>query len=96
MAAKVLFIGAGAVNFGGGKGPWDHSRRLERQDNVRIVAIADTDLPKAKAVLEKKLKGEFAAVYEECAVYKDYREAIEECKPNIAFIGELVGERACS
>ena len=47
---RVLFIGAGAVNFGGAEGPWDHSRRLEGEGGVHIVAIADPDLPKAKQV----------------------------------------------
>lgn len=52
---RVLFIGAGAVNFGGAEGPWDHSRRLEKLGGVEVVAIADPDLKKARAVLQKKL-----------------------------------------
>ena len=36
---RVLFIGAGAVNFGGAEGPWDNSRRLEGEGGVLIVAI---------------------------------------------------------
>ena len=47
---RVLFIGAGAVNFGGAEGPWDHSRRLEGEGGVLIVAIADPDTPKAEQV----------------------------------------------
>ena len=47
---RVLFIGAGAVNFGGAEGPWDNSRRLEGEGGVLIVAIADPDTPKAEQV----------------------------------------------
>ena len=53
---RVLFIGAGAVNFGAAATalaalrPWNHSRRLEKEGGVRVVAIADPDLPKAKQV----------------------------------------------
>lgn len=86
---RVLFIGAGAVNFGGAEGPWDHSMRLERLENVRVVGIADPDRPKAEAVLKKKVDGKYAEVYGECAVYGHYKEAIETCKPDVAFIGEL-------
>ena len=53
---RVLFIGAGAVNFGASavalaaNRPWDHSRRLEGEGGVLIVAIADPDTPKAEQV----------------------------------------------
>ncbi len=77
------------MNFGGAEGPWDHSRRLERLENVRIVGIADPAVSKAEEVLKRKASGPYAKVYEECAVYGDYREAIKACKPDVAFIGEL-------
>ena len=78
------------MNFGGAEGPWDHSRRLERLQGVRIVGIADPDRPKAEAVRAKKVNGDYAEVYGECAVYGDYKEAIKACKPDVAFIGEEV------
>ncbi len=84
---KVLFIGAGAVNFGGAEGPWDHSRRLEQLGGVQVVAIADPDLPKALKVLENKLSGEFAEVYKDCVVLASYLDAIKKTKPDVAFIG---------
>ncbi len=95
-AVRILFIGAGAVNFGGAEGPWDHSRRLEGLQGVRIVGIADPDVLKAKAVLEKKANGKYGEVYGECAVYGDYKEAIKACKPDAAFIGELECKGLCS
>lgn len=90
MAVKgdlnILFIGAGAVNFGGAAGPWDHSRRLEKLGGVKIVAIADPDLPRAKAVLEQKLSENHADMYKDCVVVGDYKEALS-MKPHVAFIG---------
>ena len=82
-----MFIGAGAVNFGGTIGPWDHSRRLEQLGGVQVVAIADPDLPKAHKVLEGKLSGGFAEMYKHCVVMPNYLEAIETAKPQVAFIG---------
>jgi len=41
---RVLFIGAGAVNFGGAEGPWDHACRLEQLEDVYVVAIANRKL----------------------------------------------------
>lgn len=87
-ALRVLFIGAGAVNFGGAEGPWDHSRRLERLGGVRVVAIADPDLPKATRVLEAKLSGAHKHMYEGCQLFASYTEAIATCKVDVAFIGE--------
>jgi len=86
---RVLFIGAGAVNFGGAAGPWDHSSRLEQLEDVCVVAIADPDLPKAKGVLKEKMSGPHAEAYQECTVHADFREALKVCRPDVAFIGEL-------
>lgn len=86
---RVLFIGAGAVNFGGAEGPWDHSRRLEELGGVQVVAIADPDLPKARGVLQLKLTGGAAEMYKGCLVVADYLEAIQTTKPQVAFIGKF-------
>ena len=86
---RVLFVGAGAVNFGGAEGPWDHSRRLEELGGVQVVAIADPDLPKARRVLELKLAGGSAEMYKDCLVVANYLEAIQTAKPQVAFIGKF-------
>ena len=86
---RVLFIGAGAVNFGGAEGPWDHACRLEQLEDVCVVAIANRDRTKALRVLEEKLSGPHAEVYRECTVHADFREALKVCRPDVAFIGEL-------
>ena len=33
---RVGFVGAGAVNFGGPEGPWDHATRLEKIGGVEV------------------------------------------------------------
>ena len=86
-SVRVLFIGAGGVNFGGVIGPWNHSKRLEKLGGVEVVAIADPDLKKARAVLEKKLSGEYAHLYSNCMVEADYKVAIDKSNPQVAFIG---------
>ena len=88
-AVRVLFIGAGAVNFGGAEGPWDHACRLEQLEDVCVVAIANRDRTKALRVLEEKLSGPHAEVYRECTVHADFTEALKVCRPDVAFIGEL-------
>lgn len=87
---RVLFIGSGAVNFGGAEGPWDHSRRLEQLGGVKFVAIADPDLPKAQDVLKRKLGGPRGDIYRDCKVYADYKDALAATKPDVAFIGRAL------
>lgn len=93
---RVLFIGSGAVNFGGAEGPWDHSRRLEALDDVQVVAIADPDLSRAASVLERKLNGSRAAMYADCKLYASYLDALEASNPDVAFIGKKRTNCACA
>ncbi len=86
----MLFIGAGAVNFGGAEGPWDHSKRLEEIGGVEIVGIADPITSKAKEILQTKLSGAHANIYKNCVVVESYLKALEEVKPDVAFIGKLM------
>ena len=60
---RIAFIGAGAVNFGGAEGPWDHATRIEKLHLTRkqfeslqnvdfsVVGIADPDIERAMKVL---------------------------------------------
>lgn len=84
---RVCFVGAGAVNFGGAEGPWNHSKRLEQLGGVDVVAIVDLDTKKAKAVLEQKKDGSHSSLYSNCVVYSDCTTALRECKFDVAFIG---------
>ena len=84
----VCFIGAGAVNFGGAEGPWDHSRRLELLGGVLIVAIVDPYTHKAEAVLQSKLNGSHSALYKGCKIFADCTTALKQCQFDVAFVGE--------
>lgn len=88
---KVLFVGSGAVNFGGAEGPWDHSKRLEQLGGIRVVAIADPLVTKAQDVLARKLGGPHRSMYHDCRVYADYKEALAAENPDMAFIGRDQG-----
>ncbi len=66
---NVAFIGAGAINFGGAEGPWDHASRLEKLGCVRIVAIVDPDLPKAQQVLRTRQTTQAGLLYKDCTVH---------------------------
>lgn len=48
---QIGFVGAGAVNFGGGEGPWDHASQLEKIGGIRVVGIADPDTARAHKAL---------------------------------------------
>ena len=46
MSKKILqvaFIGAGAINFGGAEGPWDHATRLEKLGGVEVRVLVNVD-----------------------------------------------------
>ena len=89
---RVCFVGAGAVNFGSGDGPWDHSRRLEQLGGVTVVAIVDLDTNKAERVLQRKKSSDrsVSSLYTDCVVYPNCTTALRECRFDVAFIGASV------
>ena len=90
-ALKIAYIGAGAVNFGGAEGPWNHSARLEKLGGVHFVAIVDPLVERAKSLLETKLKGPSASMYSECCVLPSYKDVLKmeaRTKPDAVFVGE--------
>ena len=84
---RVGFIGAGAVNFGGAEGPWDHASRLEKIPGLKIVAISDKIPGKAQAALDDRRSKSSASVYAECNVYDDYELMLANEKLDAVFIG---------
>ncbi|XP_065183205.1 uncharacterized protein LOC135814073 [Sycon ciliatum] len=84
---RVGFIGAGAVNFGGTLGPWDHASRLEKIEQVRFVAICDAIAGKAEEVLAGRKNGANAGKYEYCTAYEDYKLMLQQEKLDAVFIG---------
>lgn len=84
---RLAFIGAGAVNFGGGEGPWDHASRFERIAAVRCVGAADVDLARARAALAARQAGDCGGVWSEARAFGDWRQMVEAVKPDAVVIG---------
>jgi predicted dehydrogenase len=96
---KVIFVGAGAINFGIFRAPWNHSARLERYiffvfldissllgDRLRVLAIIDPDRTRSHNVLEEKRSGTARDAY--CAT--ELRPTItsyDGAAPDAVFIG---------
>ncbi len=84
---KLAFIGAGNVNFGGGEGPWDHASRLEKIGGVRFVAVADPDVERATAAVEKRRAGPAGSLWTGCRVFSRWRSMLDEAAPDAVFLG---------
>ncbi len=84
---RLVFIGAGRVNFGGGEGPWNHAARFERIPDVRCVGVADVDLPKAEGALAARRAGPYAEAWAETRAFGDWRQMIEQLRPDAAVVG---------
>ncbi|HEY3323284.1 MAG TPA: Gfo/Idh/MocA family oxidoreductase [Planctomycetota bacterium] len=80
---KIAFIGAGAANFGGGEGPWDHASRLEKLNDLRVVGIADPDVSRANFRLQQRT----LPLYRDARCYADFRAMIAEQRPDAVWIG---------
>lgn len=84
---RVALVGAGAVNFGGAEGPWDHASRLEKLGAI-IVAVVDPLTAKAQEkVDERRANNEYAHVWDQTKVYADLQEMLDSVKPTAVFIG---------
>lgn len=86
-ALRIVFIGAGGVNFGGAEGPWDHASRLERIGDLRVVGVADPDTARAESVLAERRAGAKADLYADAEAFADFREMLDAVGPHAAFIG---------
>ena len=84
---KIGFIGAGGVNFGGAEGPWDHASRLEKIGHLTVVGVADPDTERAEKALAAREAGSAAKMYAKAKVFSDYREMLEQARPDAVFIG---------
>jgi len=84
--ARIAFIGAGAANFGGGEGPWDHATRLEKLGNIEVVGIADPDEQRARRVLAQRRGGGAPAMYAQTEVFADFRQMLQRTRPDAVFL----------
>ncbi|KAK4052940.1 hypothetical protein OIO90_004064 [Microbotryomycetes sp. JL221] len=53
---KVVFVGAGEINFGSPEGPWNHSLRVERTfgAKLQVCGIIDPDTDRARNQIKSK------------------------------------------
>lgn len=75
-------IGAGNIMFGSLAGPWNHSFRVEHKlgPRLKVTALIDPDVARARAVLDKKIASFVTSAYKDTVVYKsldDYAAALK-------------------
>jgi len=77
---NVVFIGAGNIMFGSDEGPWNHSFRFEHKLGLRlkVVAIVDPAVERAKDVLRKKCDSFVVSAYQATEVYKNFEEFLKQ------------------
>ncbi|MCX7049498.1 MAG: Gfo/Idh/MocA family oxidoreductase [Candidatus Sumerlaeota bacterium] len=76
-------MGAGAANFGGGEGPWDHASRLEKIPGLECVGVTDPDVRLAREKLARRRH----PMFDGAKVFPAYQAMIAECKPDTVWIG---------
>jgi predicted dehydrogenase len=80
---NIAMIGAGGVNFGGAEGPWNHCARLEKLPGLRVVAVVDPDLERARRRIAEHPGPMFAGAVA-CA---DCRQMLRQTRPDAVWIG---------
>lgn len=62
--------------FGSAQGPWNHSFRLEHKlgPRLKVKALIDPDIARAKGVLEKKCQSFVEQAYKDTVVYPNIDE----------------------
>jgi predicted dehydrogenase len=80
---NVVFVGAGNIMFGSDEGPWNHSFRLEHKlgPRLKVVALIDPAIDRARAVLKKKCESFVISAYQDTRVFKTLDEFIKNMTP---------------
>lgn len=84
--ARIAFIGAGAANFGGGEGPWDHATRLEKIGQLTVVGIADPDMERSHRALARRQSGRAPALYAQTKLFADFHQLLAETRPDAVYL----------
>jgi predicted dehydrogenase len=93
MALRVAFIGAGAVNFGGGDpgSCWDHATRLEvlarEKLSLKVVGISDPNSAQMEKVLSERKANNAGDLWTDVKTFTNVEEMLDETKPEAVFIG---------
>ncbi|BGP68107.1 putative oxidoreductase C terminal-domain containing protein [Rhodotorula toruloides] len=88
---KIIFVGAGNINFGSDEGPWDHSFRLENKlgPRLKVVAIIDPNETVAKQRLDVKRSSFVEMAYRDtriCSSLDDFVSTMKEHERPHAFV----------
>lgn len=90
---NLMFVGAGAINFGTDEGPWNHSKRVEMKWGTRlnVVGLVDPNRVKADLELSKKRSSFVASAYQDTkwfANITDARKMLDgESSPHAIIVG---------
>jgi len=101
---KLAFVGAGQVNFGGGEGPWNHVKRLEKivgnEYPIRVVGICDPNLQQAQKVLQLRRESASTSIlkdmWEETKTFSNLTEMLDSTTPHAVFIGVPPAYHGCT
>jgi len=76
---NVLFVGAGNIMFGSDEGPWNHSFRFEHKlgPRLKVVALIDPAVDRAKSVLQMKCESFVRSAYEGTRVCRTLQEFVD-------------------
>ncbi|KIK59734.1 hypothetical protein GYMLUDRAFT_44169 [Collybiopsis luxurians FD-317 M1] len=82
---NVVFVGAGNIMFGSDEGPWNHSFRFEHKlgRRLKVIALIDPAVERAKEVLRKKCDSFVISAYENTRVYKNFDEFHKNLPKNL-------------
>lgn len=70
--------------FGSQAGPWNHSFRIEHKlgPRLKVKAVIDPDVPRAKAILENKCASFVVSAYKDTEVFPTIDEYAQALKKN--------------
>jgi predicted dehydrogenase len=80
---NVVFVGAGNIMFGSDEGPWNHSFRFEHKlgRRLKVVALIDPAIDRARAVLQKKCDSFVISAYQDTRVFKTLDDFVKNMSP---------------
>jgi predicted dehydrogenase len=80
---NVVFVGAGNIMFGSDEGPWNHSFRFEHKlgRRLKVVALIDPAIDRARAVLQKKCDSFVISAYQDTRVFKSLDDFVKNMSP---------------